>query len=624
MRALLLGVVLLWASVARGGCEPKVVNIGAVLSTKKHEGVFREAIAQANKRHGAWKIQLNATSVTHKPNAIQMALSVCEDLISSQVYAILVSHPPAPNDHLTPTPVSYTAGFYRIPVIGLTTRMSIYSDKGLQLLLGRSPLMVIADNEDDVVPLVKAHHFKPDVGLVGHCNSFSQRKENLGEQPPPPPPPRYLVWLLPLAPSLARRTPVQLPLGQWHQEPLPGTRVPPSGCCWNAFPAHLPSSAQRPLDPLCPPLASPPPRNWQVTPSGRRILTFFLSVPLSAGEQFAVFRDWDGRAHVVDAYCPHLGANLAVGGRVVGSCIECPFHGWQFHGEDGRCTRIPYAEKVPTFAKVKVWPSCEVGGMIVVWYHCDGIGPTWQVPEHEEILSHEWVFRGITEHYVSAHIEEIPENAADVAHLAFVHGPSILSGTDLRFINSHLWTFFKHHWQAEWQPEPEPEAHCSRLLVKHHVTVFGKRFSLLDLVIRVRQVRHTEYGTQGSVVATQKSWERQVRQVGPGLVFIVFEHRFLGRGVIIQSVTPVEPLLQQVVHRIYYQHNIPALVPKFILWAECVQFERDVMIWNNKKYLSKPLLVKEDGPIQRHRRWYAQFYGKDGMRASSPRPSLDW
>lgn len=46
-----------------------------------------------------------------------------------QVYAILVSHPPQSNDHLTPTPVSYTAGFYRIPVVGLTTRMSIYSDK---------------------------------------------------------------------------------------------------------------------------------------------------------------------------------------------------------------------------------------------------------------------------------------------------------------------------------------------------------------------------------------------------------------------------------------------------------------------------------------------------------------
>lgn len=49
--------------------------------------------------------------------------------VSLQVYAILVSHPPQSNDHLTPTPVSYTAGFYRIPVVGLTTRMSIYSDK---------------------------------------------------------------------------------------------------------------------------------------------------------------------------------------------------------------------------------------------------------------------------------------------------------------------------------------------------------------------------------------------------------------------------------------------------------------------------------------------------------------
>lgn len=58
-----------------------------------------------------------------------------------------------------------------------------------------------------------------------------------------------------------------------------------------------------------------------------------------------MFRGQDGQAYVVDAYCPHLGASLAAGGRVVGNCIECPFHGWQFQGEDGKCTRIPYAEK---------------------------------------------------------------------------------------------------------------------------------------------------------------------------------------------------------------------------------------------------------------------------------------
>lgn len=82
----LLPLALLFScSFARAACDPKIVNIGAVLSTRKHEQMFREAVNQANKRHGSWKIQLNATSVTHKPNAIQMALSVCEDLISSQV-----------------------------------------------------------------------------------------------------------------------------------------------------------------------------------------------------------------------------------------------------------------------------------------------------------------------------------------------------------------------------------------------------------------------------------------------------------------------------------------------------------------------------------------------------------
>uniref|UniRef100_A0A8C5BEE0 Glutamate receptor n=1 Tax=Gadus morhua TaxID=8049 RepID=A0A8C5BEE0_GADMO len=133
MRFLFLLAIFVVCSCARGGCEPKIVNIGAVLSQKRYEQVFKEAVSLANGIYGRDKFKMNAISVTHKPNAIQMALSVCEDLISNQVYAILVSHPPQSNDHLTPTPVSYTAGFYRIPVVGLTTRMSIYSDKSIHL-----------------------------------------------------------------------------------------------------------------------------------------------------------------------------------------------------------------------------------------------------------------------------------------------------------------------------------------------------------------------------------------------------------------------------------------------------------------------------------------------------------
>ncbi|KFW93402.1 Cholesterol desaturase daf-36, partial [Phalacrocorax carbo] len=228
-----------------------------------------------------------------------------------------------------------------------------------------------------------------------------------------------------------------------------------------------------------------------------------------------------------------------------------------------------------------------------------GVGPTWAVPEQREITTKEWVFRGQTEHLVDVHIQEIPENAADTAHLAFLHGPTILGGSDLRYTRSKLWDFMKHVWKAEWWPEPEPNEHCSQLLIQHTTTIFKKHFSLMDLTV-------------------------SARQVGPGLVFLTFEHAFLGHGIILQTVTPLEPLLQNVVHKIYYQKNVPAIIPKFILRAECIQFERDITIWNNKQYLPKPLLVREDSGIQKHRRWYAQFYSKKSVRLKVQKEGLDW
>lgn len=47
---------------------------------------------------------------------------------------------------------------------------------------------------------------------------------------------------------------------------------------------------------------------------------------------------------------------------------------------------------------------------------------------------------------VNSHIQDIPENGADNAHLEAVHGPSILTGSDVRFsrtkfsIGSHVWS----------------------------------------------------------------------------------------------------------------------------------------------------------------------------------------
>ena len=74
------------------------------------------------------------------------------------------------------------------------------------------------------------------------------------------------------------------------------------------------------------------------------------------GRDFVLYRGEDGRARVLDAYCRHLGAHLGVGGKVEGNAIRCPFHGWLYEGEGGRCIEIPYAKKIPakkTAAKKK-------------------------------------------------------------------------------------------------------------------------------------------------------------------------------------------------------------------------------------------------------------------------------
>ena len=72
-------------------------------------------------------------------NPIKTAIVVCNKLIREQVYAIIVSKPE--NGELSPASVSYTAGFYHIPVIGISSRDSAFSDK-VSVVHCRSSLFV--------------------------------------------------------------------------------------------------------------------------------------------------------------------------------------------------------------------------------------------------------------------------------------------------------------------------------------------------------------------------------------------------------------------------------------------------------------------------------------------------
>lgn len=55
----------------------------------------------------------------------------------------------------------------------------------------------------------------------------------------------------------------------------------------------------------------------------------------------------------------------------------------------------------------------------------------------------------------------------------------------------HMCVLFK----AQWEPESEPNQHCSQMLVNHVFKVFGHDWHLLDVHVVARQVKF-KVGTQ--------------------------------------------------------------------------------------------------------------------------------
>jgi phenylpropionate dioxygenase-like ring-hydroxylating dioxygenase large terminal subunit len=158
------------------------------------------------------------------------------------------------------------------------------------------------------------------------------------------------------------------------------------------------------------------------------------------GTEIVLYRGEDGRAVALDAYCPHLGAHLGVGGKVVGNSIRCPFHAWRFD-ETGSCVEIPYARKIPPKARLDAWPIREMNGNIYLWRHAER-----KPPEYEPPLIPQWGDEAWTPDYrkfrwtVRTHPQEVMENTVDFEHFRVLHGmPSV----DLRIYESDGNMF---HW----------------------------------------------------------------------------------------------------------------------------------------------------------------------------------
>lgn len=359
--------------------------------------------------------------------------------------------------------------------------------------------------------------------------------------------------------------------------------------------------------------AHPPyfPNGWIPILESRALGLNQVKSALCLGLEVAVVRGAAGQAYVIDAFCPHLGANFAVGGQVYqqanpvqGSkesgqcsnktaedCVRCPFHGWSFRLTDGQCSDVPY-EDSPMNVKVKVWTSVEVNGYIFVWHHVLNEPPSWELVPVPEIASKEWAYCGRTDHTILAHPQEILENAADLTHLPEIHTAPFISSNFALLNRIKKWKIFEHNWAAQWSEGPAP--HQATVKMVNPNVLFG-RFTLFTLQI--------------TILLT-----------GPAHVEIFFESDgFLGKmkGAYMEFVTPISPLKNRIVYHTWIERKgiLSYLIGKFLLYAEAKMVERDIQIWNRKAFVRRPLATKTEKPLIKYRRWYKQFYSTD---------SIDW
>lgn len=82
----------------------------------------------------------------------------------------------------------------------------------------------------------------------------------------------------------------------------------------------------------------PYPNGWYIASKSKDLASGEVKSIEISGQNLVLFRTSKGEAMALHAYCPHMGANLGEGGKVVNdSCIQCPFHGWLFDGKTGQC-----------------------------------------------------------------------------------------------------------------------------------------------------------------------------------------------------------------------------------------------------------------------------------------------
>ncbi len=287
------------------------------------------------------------------------------------------------------------------------------------------------------------------------------------------------------------------------------------------------------------------PNGWFVVAESRDLAPGEVRALYYFGRDLVLYRAEDGSPHVMDAHCPHLGAHLAVGGRVEGDCLRCPFHGWKFDGDSGRCVEIPYGDVkvVPSKAHARSYPTIERNHMIWAWHHAKGGEPFYEVPEVPEFFDDAWTPILVRDFEIRVSAQDMAENNVDFSHFRYVHGSDAI---------------------------PEDE--------------------------------FVTEGTYKRATSMDGAFVREGYGLGLGVL------RVKGYVTFLSSTTPIDEgnvHVRWIFTSPKANGDDAALAAAE---SFCAGVSQDIPIWENKIYRDPPIITKTEKLILEHRRWSEQFY----------------
>lgn len=283
------------------------------------------------------------------------------------------------------------------------------------------------------------------------------------------------------------------------------------------------------------------------------------------GTKLVAYRGDDGVVRILDGYCPHMGADLSLG-AVEGDSLRCPFHHWRW-GADGVCNDIPYAKRIPPKAVIKSWPTMEQNHLLFVWNDPEELGPIEgeEPPRIDDCFSDDWTRWHLQKITIHTNCRELVDNMADVAHFLPVHGAPVNEFRNEVYRHTYKQILIGGSERLAEGGELYSEAtYYGPAYMNTYMTGFHEGVEIASRLL----VTHVPIDTES------------------------FDLRF---GVMVRKNPNLTDEQNDAMAAAYVDQNNDA-------------FFQDVAIWHTKTRVDNPVLCDGDGPVNRLRQWYQQFY----------------